>query len=202
MQRITDFFKTSLAGGLIVLLPLLLFFLLLSEIMGIIVALATPIADLFPTETFDRLSNPVFVAVLLLMGASFLLGLALRSNHLSRFGRFIERNTLMHLPLYNAIKGLSKGLIGAEGEDTFTSGLLTHDDGTKQLVYIIEEHPDGKVTVLEPMSPAGFTGYVKVVSPNDVVRLSASIGDTSRVIANWGVGMSEIMKTEVEEMNL
>ena len=196
MQRIIEFLKTSLAGGLVVLLPLLLFFLLLSEIMGIIVALATPIADLFPTETFDKLSNPVFVALLLLMGASFLFGLALRSNHLSRFGRFLERNTLTHLPLYNAIKGLSKGLIGAEGDDAFKSGILTHEDGATQLVYIIEEHPDGNLTILAPMSPAGFTGYVLAVSAERVIRLAASIGDTSKVIANWGVGMAELVAAD------
>ena len=102
----------------------------------------------------------------------------------------------MHLPLYNAIKGLSKGLIGAEGDDTFKSGLLTHESGATQIVYIIEEHDDGKLTILEPMSPAGFTGYVKVVNAGKVIRLSASIGDTSKVIANWGVGMAELSASE------
>ena len=46
MKTIIEFLKTCLVGGLFVLLPLLLFYLLFSELMDIIVALATPIADL------------------------------------------------------------------------------------------------------------------------------------------------------------
>ena len=48
MKTTMEFLKTCFLGGLFVLLPLLLFYLLFSELMDIIVALATPIADLVP----------------------------------------------------------------------------------------------------------------------------------------------------------
>jgi uncharacterized membrane protein len=194
MKAITEFLKTCLVGGLFVLLPLLLFYLLFSELMGIIVALATPIADLFPTGTFDKLSNPVIVAILLLMGASFIFGLALRSNQLRQFGLFFERSTLMHLPLYNAVSRLSSGMVGAEHDGAFRSALLEAGDGVTELVYIIEEHGDGNLTILVPLAPAGFVGSVKVVSAERITRISASVGDASQVVAHWGVGMSEIMR--------
>jgi len=195
MRTIVAFFKTCLLGGLVVLLPLLLFYLLFTELMGIIVALATPIADLFPEDTFDKLSDPVIVAILLLMGTSFIFGLALRSHRLARIGSLLEQTTLMRLPLYKAVKRLSKGLVGAESDNAFESGLLEADDGTTELVYIIEEHSDGKLTILVPWAPAGFAGSVKVVRAGRVTRLSASVGDASRVIAHWGVGMSDIVRS-------
>jgi uncharacterized membrane protein len=190
-----EFFKTCLIGGLFVLLPLLLFYLLFSELMGIIVALATPIADLFPEGTFDKLSNPVIVAILLLIGASFIFGLALRSNRLARIGTQLEQATLMRLPLYDAVKQLSRGLIDAESDNAFKSGLLESDDGTSELVYIIEEHSDGKLTILVPWAPAGFAGSVKVVSAGRVTRLNVTVGDASKVVAHWGVGMSSILRS-------
>jgi len=196
MKTIAEFLKTCLVGGLFVLLPLLLFYLLFSEVMGLIVALATPIADLFPKGTFDKLSNPVIVAILLLVGSSFLFGLALRSNQMRRFGSFLERSTLMHLPLYNAVKRLSKGLVGAEHDGAFRSALLDAGDGLTELVYIIEEHSDGNLTILVPLAPAGFAGSVKVVSAERITRLSASVGDASKVVAHWGVGMSDIMRSK------
>ena len=85
MKAVIEFLKTCLVGGLFGLLPLLLFFLLFSELMGIIVALATPTADLFPDESFENLSDPLFVAIPLLLGAAFIFGLALRSQILVRF---------------------------------------------------------------------------------------------------------------------
>ena len=195
MSSITKFLKTCLLGGLVVLLPLLLFYLLFSELMEIIVALATPIADLFPEDTFDKISDPLVIAILLLMGTSFIFGLALRSHRLARIGSLLEQTTFMRLPLYKAVKQLSKGLVGAESDNAFNSGLLEADDGTTELVYIIEEHSDGKLTILVPWAPAGFAGSVKVVSAGRVTRLSASVGDASRVISQWGVGMSDIMRS-------
>lgn len=53
MKTLSEFIKTSILGGLFVLLPLVLFYLLLSELLQVVVALATPIADLFPKDTFD-----------------------------------------------------------------------------------------------------------------------------------------------------
>ena len=55
MKQLLEFLKTTVLGGLFVLLPLLLLYLLLSEALGLIVVLAKPIADLFPKGTFDKI---------------------------------------------------------------------------------------------------------------------------------------------------
>ncbi len=196
MKAIMEFMKTCLVGGLLGLFPLLIFYMLFSELVDVVVALATPIADLFPEDTFAKLSDPIFIAVPLLLVASFMFGLALRSQTLTRAGAWIERTTLMRLPLYNAVKRLGQGLTGAESESAFKSGLLNNDDGTTELVYVIEDHGDGKLTILVPLAPAGFTGSVKIINADRLTRLDASIGDASKVIAHWGVGMSDILKQD------
>jgi hypothetical protein len=86
MKTLSEFIKTSILGGLFVLLPLVLFYLLLSELLQVVVALATPIADLFPKGTFDAVKMPVVIGVILIVGASFVFGLALRSATLRRSG--------------------------------------------------------------------------------------------------------------------
>jgi len=196
MRKVTDFFKTCLLGGLLILLPLLLFYLMFSELMDILIALATPIADLFPEETFDNLSDPLFIAIPLLLISSFLFGLALKSDLLIRFGNFIELHTLMHVPLYAAVKRLSRGLISAENDQAFKSAFLKSEDDTLQLVYVIEDLGDDRVTILVPLAPAGFAGSVLIVGEKRLVRLNASIGDTSKVLAHWGFGMSEIVELQ------
>jgi uncharacterized membrane protein len=86
MKNFMEFLKTSIAGGVLVLLPLLLLYLLLAELLELVVALATPIADLFPKGTFDKINAPVLLALILIVGVSFVFGLALRSMTLRRFG--------------------------------------------------------------------------------------------------------------------
>jgi uncharacterized membrane protein len=184
MKQLLEFLKTSLIGGLFVLLPLVLFYLLLSELLQVVVALATPIADLFPKGTFDQVKMPVVIGIILIVGASFLFGLALRSASLRRLDR---------LPLYNAVKRMGRGLVGAQEESAFRSGVFSSSNGEKEIVYVIEDHGDGQMTVMFPFAPASFAGSVKIVSADRIEILEASFGDASMVIAHWGVGARELL---------
>ena len=193
MKQLLEFLKTTALGGLFILLPLVLFYLLLSELLQVVVALATPIADLFPKGTFDQVKMPVIIGIILIVGASFLFGLALRSETLSRFGLWIERTLLDRLPLYNAVKRLGQGLVGAEEDSAFRSAIYSSSSGEKEIVYLIEDHGDGQMTILFPWAPASFAGSVKIVSADRIEILQTSFGDASRVIAHWGVGARELL---------
>ena len=193
MKNLVEFLKTSLIGGLFVLLPLMLFYMLLAEMLELVVALATPIADLFPTGTFDQLKAPVLIAVILIVGASFIFGLALRSTVLRRLGHWVERSLLGRLPLYGAVKSLTMGLVGAQEDASFRSAVLNSPNGEQEIVYVIEDHGDGKVTVLVPWAPASFAGSVKILSIDRIEMLEASLGDTSRVLGHWGVGARDLL---------
>jgi len=196
MNNIVQFFKTSLLGGFFVLLPLGLFYILLAEIVELLIAMATPMADLFPKGTFDEFELPGLLAVGLLFVASFLFGLTLRSATLRGFGLWIERATLGKLPLYGAVKSLSRGLVGAKEEGVFKSAILTSSDGEREIVYLIEDDGNGYVTVLVPWAPASFAGSVKIVRRDRIELLQASVGDTSMVLSHWGVGALKLLASE------
>ena len=193
MRNLPEFFKTTLLGGLFVLLPLILIYLLLAEMLQLVVVLATPIADLFPAGTFDRINAPILIALLLIVGASFIFGMALRSMSLRRFGLWVERTVLGRLPLYAAVKNLSRGLIGAKEDAAFRPAVLNSSDDEQEIIYVIEEHPDGRATVLVPWAPASFAGSVKIISRERIEMLDASLGDTSRVLRHWGMGARELL---------
>ena len=196
MRQLVEFLKTTALGGLFVLLPLILFYLLLAEMLELVVALATPIADLFPKETFYHLKAPVLMALILIVGASFLFGLALRSMTLRRFGLWIERAMFGRLPLYNAVKSLTRALVGAKDEAAFRPAVLNSPNGEREIVYVIEAHSDGQVTVLVPWAPASFAGSVKIMSSNRIEMLDASLGDVSRALSHWGVGVHELIRNK------
>jgi uncharacterized membrane protein len=192
MKRLGEFLKTTAIGGLFVLLPLLLLYLLLSEALALIIALATPIADLFPKGTFDQIKFPVLMALILIVGLSFLIGLALRSGTGRRIGNWIERATLRRLPLYNAIKNLTTGF-AQTGQDSFRPALLVSPDGERELAYLIEDHGDGHLTVLVPWSPTAFAGSVKIVSQDRIELVDTNLGEFTRVLSHWGVGVRDML---------
>jgi len=200
MKNIVEFLKTFLIGGLFVLLPLLLLYLLLAEMLQLVITLATPIADLFPAGPFDWVKAPVLIAILLILGLSFLFGLALRSMALRRFGLWIERSMLSRLPIYNAVKSLSRGLVGAKGDTAFRPAVLSSPDGGREIAYVIEDHGDGQVTVLVPWAPASFAGSVKIMGSDRIEMLDAPLGAVSKALSHWGVGVRDLLgKGETDE---
>ncbi len=101
---------------------------------------------------------------------------------LRRLGLGIARAVLGRLPLYNAVKSLSRGLVGAKEEAAFRPAVLNSSDGEREIV-----------TVLVPWSPTSFAGSVKIMSSDRIEMLEASLSDTSRVLSQWGMGARKLL---------
>ena len=190
-----NFLKTTLLGGLFILLPLMLLWMGLKEIGGLLEAMATPIADMIPGKYFEDLAAPGVVAVILIIGASFALGLAARSAWLSNIGHSIENSVLNRVPMYRMLKVISSALIDSDAGDV-KPALVTDGAGGGDPCYIIEKHKDGRATVLLPWSPASFAGSIKVVQQSDLEYLSCSLDEFSRSLSQIGVGVEECLSRE------
>jgi uncharacterized membrane protein len=188
MNTLIDFLKTTVLGGFFILLPLLLFGILLDEMLEAVVGLATPIADLFPADTFEELSAPVVVAVVLILLASFLLGLATKLPVARKFGAWVESNTIGRLPLYRAIKSLTSRFAALEEKGGFKPALVRGPGDQYDLAYLMEELGDGFAVVMLPRAPTPMIGTIRVVPLAQVERLEVSLGEFTAVISHWGVG--------------
>ncbi|KPK31710.1 MAG: hypothetical protein AMK70_11940, partial [Nitrospira bacterium SG8_35_1] len=102
----------------------------------------------------------VLVALVLLIGLSFILGLIMMSDIGRRFGDWIERIILGRIPGYNAIKNLITGFASSQQESSFKPALLKSSDGGKEFVYIVEDHGDGNCTIMQPWTPTPFAGSI------------------------------------------
>ena len=193
MKQLTSFLKATTLGGLFVLLPVVLLFKLLGEASKLVVALAAPIADLFPKGTFDEVKFPLVIAVLVLVAVCFLCGLLMRSAWASRCGRWVELQVLLPLPGYRALKGLTRSFANTTDADGFKPALLHSAPGERELAYLVEDHGDGFVTVLLPWAPTPLAGSVKIVRKEQIELLPKSLADMTRVLSHWGFGVRELL---------
>jgi uncharacterized membrane protein len=195
MRNIVEFFKTTALGGLFVLVPILLVYLMVSEALDLVFSMAGPIADLFPKGTFDRINFPRIMALLLILGVAFLTGLVFRLE----LAKWFESTMLRRLPIYNAFRGLTRGFVEGGEDGAFGTALLISPDGERTLVYVIEEHGGGPVTVLVPWAPTAFSGALKIVDRERIEFLDATLGDVSRVLSQWGVGARDLLGKRNED---
>jgi len=194
VKTIADFLKTTVLGGLFILLPLLLLELMLIELFELMVVLAAPIADFFPKAWIEAFSAPALLAVALILLASFVLGMIAKSATGQRVGRWLERNTVGRIPLYGVLKGLAARMVEIGEGGTFRPALMVSSDGQREFAYLIEEHGDGYATVMVPRAPTPLAGNVKIVSMKQVETLDASLGDLTEVLSHWGVGGRELIR--------
>jgi len=188
------FLKSTLFRGFVVLLPILLLGLALKEIIGLLIVLAEPIAEMFPKGSFERVNLPGLLAIILMALMSFIIGLLIRSDWLSRIGKAFERKVLLKLPMYEMLKSISESFTESD-TSSFRPALIRNSDGGGDPCYIIERHANDLATVLLPWSPASFAGSIKVVNVDSLMELDCTLDAFSRSLALMGVGVESCMKT-------
>ena len=201
MKKLMEFLKTTALGGLFVLLPLLLLFLALAEVMELLVGIATPISNLFHPGAFEEAQFPVILALLLLFGASFVIGLWLHSKTAQRFGDWIERKTVGRLPVYKFLKSLIRGLLGSEDTAGFKPAMLVSQKDQREFAYVVEDHGNGRLTVLVPWAPAAFAGVVKIVAKDQVELLDASLSDVTLALNHLGLGTRDLLEKKTSDVS-
>jgi uncharacterized membrane protein len=188
-----NFFKSALVNGLVILLPVVLVFLAIREIFEMLVGIATPIADLFPEGTFDHIRETEIIAVLLIVGASLLLGILSKIKAGRVLGRSIEKNTLDKLPMYRMLKSFVSAFLNIETEESFKPAMLENDSGDMEPVYVIEDRGRPRVVVLVPWAPTAFAGSVKLVRRDRVHRMDITLDEFSLALTHLGTGMSDLL---------
>ena len=189
MKVLVEFIKTTILGGVLVWIPLVLCYLMFSELMEVLIAMAKPIAEMVTIGDLVNDTEVLLIAILVLLICSFGFGLALRSVRMKQFGTWFENTVLSKFPVYRPIKSLSHSLLGGVGKDSFTCGILENTIGVRELVYIVEDPGNGYLTVLFPQAPTGLSGAVKIVKADMIKPVDASVGDATIMMSNLGMGM-------------
>jgi uncharacterized membrane protein len=187
------FLKSALVNGLAMLLPVVLVFLAIKEIFGLLVNIATPIADLFPLGTFDHVNETTILAVLLICGMAIFLGILSKLKVGQALGHSIEKHTLFKIPMYRMLKSLVGAFLNVESEESFKPAFIENDAGDLEPAYVIEDRGRPRVVVLIPWAPTAFAGSVKLVKRECVHYLDVTLDEFSLSLTHLGTGMSDLL---------
>jgi len=188
-----SFFKSALVNGLVILLPVVLVFLAIKEILSMLVGIATPIADLFPAGTFDNVRETEIIAVLLIVGAAVVLGILSKTKAGRVIGHGIEKYTLYKIPMYRMLKSFVGAFLNLESEDSFKPAFLDNGSGDMDPIYVIEDRGRPRVVVLVPWAPTAFAGSVKLVQRERVHYLDVTLDEFSLSLTHLGTGLSDLL---------
>ena len=187
MRGLAEFTKTSLIGGVLIILPIYLSILLLLKTLGAVGALIAPVTAQLP----DALKFRQVIAILIVILVCFLAGLVVRTGPGLRAKNAIERNLLDRIPGYALIRGLASRVAGRQEDDTFAVALVEIEDALVP-AFIVEEHDDGAYTVFVPSVPTPAAGAIYILPRERVHHVDIPFAKAAAVITKWGAGARDL----------
>jgi len=188
MRAIAEFTKTTLVGGILVMLPIYLSILLLLKAISGLMGLVAPISEGLP----EALPFREMIAILLLIGACFICGIAVRTGPGLRAKNAIERSVLEKIPGYAVIRGLAGKIIGGSDEQSFTVVLAEIEDALVP-AFLIEDCGDGQCAIFVPSVPTPASGAIYIIANERVHRVDVPFTQAVSVISKWGSGSKALL---------
>jgi uncharacterized membrane protein len=190
MKALSEFMKSTLVGGLLVVVPIYFSALLLAKALAGLVKLIGPVTSLLP-ESLHALRGPV--AVLAVVVLCFATGLALRTTFGQRLFRGFERRVLEKIPGFGVLRGAIRRVSGRSDDAMFQPVLVEIEDALTP-AFIVEELDDGRCAVLVPSVPTPAAGSLYILPRDRVHWVDAPVTEVVSVITRWGAGAGKLVK--------
>ncbi len=188
MKRARGWFVSTLAGGLLVVVPVYLAVLLLLKAMQSVMALVRPLAKLLPSW----LPADQLLSLLLVLSLCFLVGLGVRTPTGQAMRERIEKSLFERIPGYALFRSLTQRLAGESRENVWKPALAEIEDALVP-AFIIEELPDGRFTVFVPSIPTPLAGAVYVLARDRVHPLDVPFTQAIQTVSRWGSGAKDLV---------
>jgi uncharacterized membrane protein len=195
------FIRRTLITGLLILLPLFITYVLIAFLFNIFTGVGAPLlTGLLRLFGAGELAYPLVLVINLVLSLAviFLLGLV-GTNILGRRLLTAFEGLLLRLPLVKTIYSSAKQVIETfqgPGRSFQRVVLLQYPrQGLWSIGLVATERadnlnlvPENKVlTVFVPTTPNPTSGYLVIISPNDVIDLDFSIEDAFKFIVSGGI---------------
>jgi len=189
MKALATFTMTTLIGGLLVVLPIYVSFILLAKTLSGVLALLSPVTATIPAGVQFRQA----IAMLIVLAGCFLAGLVVRTKAGSHAINAMERAVFEKVPGYSLVRGLAARVSGDERGTTFQPALVEIEEALTP-AFIIEELEDGRYTVLVPSVPTPAAGSLFILPRERVHPVDVPFTQVVKVISKWGAGAGEIAR--------
>lgn len=188
MKALAEFTRTTLIGGILVLLPIYLAILLLLKGLSAVMALVAPVTAQVPAGAEFR----QLIAILIILAACFVAGLVVRTGPGGRGIERLQRRLLEKIPGYKLLRGVISRLGGDETSTAFEPALVELEEALVPAL-IVEELPDGQFVVLVPSVPTPVSGALYVLPAARVHRIGVPLTQLMKVYSKFGEGAGDLV---------
>ena len=185
-----QFFKNTLIGGLIFMVPVVIVFAILGKAIEIMMMVAKPLNKLIPIDSVGQIAMVNILAVLAVVLCCFFAGIIARGKAAQKVYRLLDTK-LQAIPGYTFFKGMTQNMNDNEdSENSFKPVIVKFDDNT-QIGFEIERSDGGNVVVYLPGAPNPWSGAVANFTADRVNPLSMTVAQAFGHMKQFGRGSAQ-----------
>jgi len=196
MKRSLKPFTTTLIGGVVFLLPLVVVLYLLSQGLGMAVRAVQPLLPMLPFQSVGGIALSGVAALALVLLLCFGAGLLARAAVGRAFSERFENRLQTLYPRYTVIKAMSQGLHGALGDGVLKPVLASFDDH-QLIAFEMERLEDGRAVLYLPGAPDAWSGSVVLMAAERLQPLDVDAAELAKALQALGAGTSTLLRDAV-----
>ncbi|MDI6402251.1 DUF502 domain-containing protein [Balneolaceae bacterium ANBcel3] len=202
MTRFKNFIRTSVFGGVVVLLPAVVLFLVFRWLYRSLTNMFGPVSALIVEKTSLQPMLTDMLVLFMLLLVCFMIGMFVKTQMGNLIVRGFENATLRHAPGYTIIKETVMLFFG-RNKTPFSSVALVKpfSSDTMMTAFITDEHPDGSFTVFIPTAPNPTSGNIYHMPTERVFIIDVPVEEALRTILSCGIGSTNMIQKAAEVRN-
>jgi uncharacterized membrane protein len=195
MERIKEFLKTSVIGGLVVILPVAIFLFILKWIYGFITKIIGPLTSLVMAQSPLHKIVADILVIAVIVALCFFAGVFVRTKLGKLIYESVENRILKRAPGYKLIKETVAQFLGRK-KTPFSKVALAQIFGNDTLVsaFVTDERDDGSYTVFVPSGPNPTSGNIYHLRGECVHPVDVPVEEAMRSIIGCGAGSASLIK--------
>ncbi|OEU82895.1 MAG: hypothetical protein BA865_07180 [Desulfobacterales bacterium S5133MH4] len=198
-QKLKNFVKTSLLGGLGVIFPAALLLVVFSWVFQWVGGIIEPLTRIIVAKSNmqEILANILVIGAII--AACFFIGIFVKT----RLGRYIhilvEKLLGRWIPGYKFSTNTFQQFFG-ERSTTYSAVALVKPFGNETLMtgFITDEHPDGSCSIFVPTGPNPTSGNIFHLPSSCVYRVDIPVEEAMKSVIACGAGSEALMQSRHE----
>jgi len=191
MKRLFKLVKTTIIGGLIFLVPIIIIIAILGKAFQLMTLVAKPLGALIPVDSIGGVALANLLAVLAIILCCLVAGIIAKGIYAKRISGSLESKLLMAIPGYSFVKGITDSMKNSEDAAKSFVPVVVQFDDNAQLGFEIERTKRGNVVVYLPGSPNPWSGSVVYFNEDRVERLDMPAAEAINNIRHLGRGSAK-----------
>jgi len=187
MNNLVTFFKTTIIGGLIVIVPLAILTFVVSDAVNSLISITKPLTEDLPFGVSTNALIALMFVTAIIIAVCFAAGFLLSTLWGMTIKHWLEKNIFERIPMYSTLRGLTQKFAGIEGADFPVVEVDLYNSDSRVLGVLVDTLPDKRQVVYVPSSPIVTVGQLHVLPKVRVTETDLSMTETIGCLSQMGI---------------